>query len=72
MNKQLYRGVFSYSCQLEREYGYAFSKEQARVIFCRRLAIKHDVHPSVVLRLFNGSRPNYEITVELEMREGES
>jgi len=67
--KQLFRGVFSYSCQLEREYAYAFSEKQARVIMCSRMAKRHDVHPSTVLRLFDGSRPNYEITVELEIKE---
>jgi len=67
--KQLFKGVFSYRCELQREYAYAFSKEQARVVMCRRLAKKHGVHQSVVLSMFNGERDNYQITIETEMRE---
>lgn len=67
--KQLYVGRFNYSCGLEREYAYAFSKEQARVVMCRRLAKKHDVHPSVVLGMFNGQKPNFEISIEMEVKE---
>jgi hypothetical protein len=67
--KNLYKGLFNYSCALEREYAYAYSKEQARVVMCRRLAKKHDVHPSVVLGMFDGERTNYEITLEMEVKE---
>jgi hypothetical protein len=67
--KQLFKGLFNYSCALEREYAYAHSKDQARVIMCRRLAKKHDVHPSVVLNMFNGKRDNFSIEIEMEVTE---
>lgn len=67
--KTLWKGLFSYNCGLERLYAYAYSKEQARVIMCRRLAKKHDVHPATVLRYFDGSRNNYDITVEVDFKE---
>ena len=50
-------------------YAYAYTKKQAWLVFCRRLADKDDVSPSTVMGLFDGSRPNYEITIEMEVRE---
>ena len=67
--KNLWRGAFSYSHEAHVLYAYAHSKEQARVFMCKRLAEKHGVHPSTVLSMFDGSKPNYEITVEMEMSE---
>ena len=69
MTKNLYRGAFSYSHEAHILYAYAHSREQARVIMCRRLAKKHDVHPATVLSLFSGEKPNYEITIEVEYRD---
>jgi len=66
--KNLYRGAFNYRNSVNVLYAYAFSPEQARVIMCRRLAKRHGVHPAVVLSLF-GDGENYEITVELEIKE---
>lgn len=62
--KQLWKGVFSFRCELQREYAYAYSKEQARVVMCRRIAEKHGVHPSVVMSLFDGSKDNFTIEKE--------
>ena len=67
--KQLWKGIFSYHCGLEKEYAYAFSREQARVIMARRLAKKHGVHPSVVLGMFDGKRDNFSIEIEMEVKE---
>ena len=36
---------------------------------CRRLAKKHDVHPATVLSMFDGSRDNFSIEIELEVKE---
>jgi hypothetical protein len=69
MPKNLYKGIFSYSYEIDIEYAYAYSKEQARVVMCRRLAKKHDVHPSHVLSLFNNDSQNYEIKIEMEVKE---
>ena len=70
--KSLWKGLFNYSCGIERLYTYAHSKEQARVIMCRRLAKKHDVHPSVVLAMFDGKRDNFSVDIEMEVREDET
>jgi hypothetical protein len=58
-----------YRCELQCEYAYAYTQSQARVIMCRRLAKRHGVHPSVVLGLFDGSKDNYRIELEMEVRE---
>jgi hypothetical protein len=68
--KNVYKGVFSYRCELERLFAHAYSKKQAKLIMCRRLAKDHDVSLATVLRLFDGSKPNFEITIETEFVEG--
>jgi hypothetical protein len=69
--KNLYKGLFSFRCELEIHYAYAHSKEQAKTLMCRKIAKKHDVHPSVVFGMFDDSKPNYEITLEMEIKEDE-
>ena len=70
--KQKWRGLFNYNRMPVIEYAYAFSKEQARVVMCRRLAKKHDVHPATVLSMFNGDRDNFSIEIEMEVKEVEA
>ena len=67
--KSLFKGVFSYRCELEILYAYSYTKEQARLIMCSRLAKNHDVHPSTVLSMFDGSKDNYNIKIEVEFKE---
>lgn len=67
--KSLWCGVFNYRLEVCIEYAYAYSKRQAWFIMCRRLAERHDVHPSVVMDLFDGSRDNYTIELEMEFNE---
>ncbi len=70
--KKLWRGFFNYSGAVEKPlYRYAHTKRQAWKIMCDSLAKKHGVHPSHVYGLFDGSRNNYEITIEIDFREGE-
>ncbi len=69
--KTLWRGSFNYNRMPVIEYAYAFSKEQARVVICHRLAKKHGVHPAMVLSMFNGSRDNFNIEIEMEVKEVE-
>lgn len=63
-NKILWKGLFNYRCGIERLYAYAYSKEQARLIMCQRLAKKHEVHQSVVLMMFDGKKDNLIIEEE--------
>ncbi len=70
--KNLYRGSFSYASSVEKPlYRFALSKKQAWYLMCQAIAKKHEVRDSYVYGLFDGSRPNFEITVEMEYREGE-
>lgn len=67
--KNKYRGVFNYSRDVYVLYCFAYSKRNAWLIFCRRLAKMQGVIPSVVMNYFNGSTRNHEITVEMEITE---
>ena len=69
MTKSLFKGVFNLSHEVHILYAYARSKEQAKVIFCRRIATQHDIHPSTVMNIFNGEKANFEITIEMEVKE---
>jgi len=63
--KKRYRGAFNYRQTAKVMYAYANTERQAWLVFCKRLAEKDDVHPSVVMGLFDGTRDNYEIKEEL-------
>jgi hypothetical protein len=68
-HKDLWRGLFSYHCGLEREYAHAYTQEQAKVLMFRRLAKKHDVHPSVVFGYFKDHPDSVSIQIETEFKE---
>ena len=67
--KSLFRGAFNYRQSSKVMYAYAHTERQAWFVFCQRLAKKDGVSPSMVMGLFDGTRANYEITIEMEMRE---
>ena len=67
--KNLWRGAFNYRQSPRIVYAYAYTERQAWAIMCKRMAEKDGVSPSVVMGLFDGKRDNYEIKVEVEMRE---
>lgn len=68
--KNLYRGVFSFNQFVERPlYAHAHTERQAWKIMCDRLAKKHEVNPAMVYGMFDGSKQNYEITIETEFKE---
>ena len=70
--KSLFRGVFNYSREVEILYRYASTERQAWLVMCKALAKKHDVNLSYVMGLFDGHSKNYEITIEVEVRECDS
>ena len=67
--KQLYKGIFNYSREIYILYRYAFTERQVWFQMCRYLAKKDGVHPSVVMNLFDGSKDNFKITIEMEIKE---
>ncbi len=69
--KNCYRGAFNFHQTAKVMYAYAYTERQAWAIFCQRLAKKDGVHPSVVYNLFDGSKDNHEITIEMEVKEDE-
>lgn len=69
--KSVWKGMFNYNRELYVLYCYAYSKRQAWVALCRRLADKHGVKPQTVMNFFNGTKDNYEITLETEIKEDE-
>lgn len=64
MSKILFKGLFNYGRELAVKYAYAYSGRQAKVLMMRQLATDHNVTYRVVAAIFNGSKPNFEITKE--------
>jgi len=67
--KQLYRGVFNYHGKVFPLYAYAYTEKQAWLVFCRRIARKLGVPLRVVMHYFSGEKNNYDINIELEVKE---
>lgn len=67
--KSLYRGAFNYNHTAVILYRQAYSCKQAWMIMCKHLAEQDNINPRVVMGLFDGTRDNFEITVETEFRE---
>lgn len=67
--KSLWRGVFNYHMGIIREYAFAFSKDQAKVVMARRIAKKQGVLPVVVLGYLKDHPHSYEIKLEVEWTE---
>ena len=73
--QSLFRGVFNYSRSPEILYRYAYSSRQAWFRMTFGLAEKHEVTPCCVRHRFpwidGGKGNNYEIAVELEVKEND-
>jgi hypothetical protein len=67
--KQLWRGAFNYRQSSRIEYAHAYTERQAWAIMCRRMAEKDGVAPASVMSLFDGKRDNYQIGLEMEIKE---
>jgi cobyrinic acid a,c-diamide synthase len=66
--KKLWRGAFNYRQSARVMYAFAYTENQAKILFCRRLAERDGVAVTTVMGLFDGSKSNYEITIEEEAR----
>ena len=67
--KQLWRGSFNIKTSPRIEYAQAYTKKQAWLVLCRRIAKKDGVDPTAVMDLFDGTRDNYSIELEMEITE---
>ena len=69
--KQLFKGVFNLRNEILREFAYAYTSDQAKIIMARRIAKKQAVFPNVVLGWIKDHPHSYEIVKELELKEVE-
>jgi hypothetical protein len=67
--KSLWKGRFNFSREIHHLRTHAYSERQAWACFCNRLAKIHDVHPRHVMAVFDGSRDNFKIQLEIEWKE---
>lgn len=67
--KQLYKGIFNLRNEILREYAYAYTSEQAKIVMARRIAKRQEVLPSVVLGWIKHHPQSYDIKVEIEFKE---
>ena len=68
-NDKLWRGVFSYSCEIERCFAYAKDEKKAKAKMLFQLAKKHQVNIQHVYALFDGSKQNFNIEIDREWKE---
>lgn len=67
--KNLYRGMFNLSREILIERAYAASERQSWLLFCHRIAKRRGVPVRNIMKIFDGSRPNYNITLEMKFEE---
>ena len=68
--KKKFEGTFNHQRQVFFEYCWAFSKDQAWLHFCRKIARKHGVDIHYVTNYFDGSRDNFEIKEIINVDKG--
>ena len=67
--KSLFKGIFNLHNEIKREFAYAYTPEQAKIVMARRIAKKQEVLPVVVLGWLKDHPNSYEISIELEVKE---
>ncbi len=60
----LWKGAFNYSRAILTVYSYATTEKGAKTKMINQIAKKHEVHPSHVFALFDGSKPNFKIEID--------
>lgn len=60
----LWKGVFNYSNEMIVKYTHAPTRESAKMRMIHKLAKEHNVHPSVVYDIFDGTKDNFRIERE--------
>jgi hypothetical protein len=64
MTKFLFKGLFNLRNEIVREFAYAYTEEQAKVIMVRRMAKKQEVLPVVIFGWLKEHPNSYEIKRE--------
>jgi hypothetical protein len=70
--KHKWVGEFNFRRQMTILYCFAYTERQAWAILCRRLARKDGVSAASVMGIFDGKHDNYEIKIEMEVKEIEN
>lgn len=65
---KLWRGIFNYSHEMVVKFSHAPTERAAKMRMINQLAKDHDVHPSTVYGIFDGSKDNYRIEIDPEWR----
>jgi hypothetical protein len=69
--KHLWEGVFNGQRTVYYLHRYAFTPEQARILFCREIAKRQGVPDWMVLQYFQPEKENYIIKMEVEFKEND-
>lgn len=69
--KQLWKGIFNFPTGLRREYAYAYTEDQARVLMIKRIAKKQGVYPGYLFDWLEKNPIKYTIKLEIEFTEDE-
>jgi len=69
--KNLYRGMFSLAQEILVERVMAYSEKQAHFLFCNRIANRRGVPARNIMKIFDGSRDNFSIQLEMEFTESD-
>lgn len=71
MIKSLWKGIFNFPAGLRREYAYAYTEDQAKVLMVKRIARKQGVYPSFLFDWLTKNPIKYKIKLEIEFKEDE-
>ena len=69
--KSLWKGTFNLSQTVMVERIQAYTERQAWFLFCQRIARRRDVPVRNITKIFDGTRPNFEISLEMEFTESD-
>jgi len=67
--KSLFYGIFNFHNEVKREYAYAYTEEQAKIVMARRLAKKQGILPVTVLSWLKDHPVSFKIKLETEFKE---
>ena len=67
--KSLWKGIFNLSQTVMVERTQAYTERQAWFLFCYRIAKRRGVPVKNIMQIFDGTRPNFDIKLEMEFTE---
>jgi len=62
--KKLWKGIFNFKVGIVREYTYAYTQKQARVMMIRRIAKKQGINNIILFRWLEEHPTRYSIQIE--------